>query len=209
MYSLDNLTVNELLDKLAEAKFPGPASDSAAAITGAMAAALLEMSCEVTLKKDTKKESLKSSMKSIKAIRKDCLVLATEDMKAYAKVIQSEKLKDTSPSEFELAMKNATDTLVSIAENCNSIMTHIEQIVSICYIKVLGDLGVSAYLAEAAARSAKQGVEANVHLLHDVQYKESVLASIYQNYHNCSELKKLTRKQRDNDSAGQNLHFAL
>jgi formiminotetrahydrofolate cyclodeaminase len=187
--SIENLTVNEYLKKLAAPNFPGPASGSAAATAAAMAAALLEMSCEVTLNKDEQKSNLKECLKNAAAIRNHCLFLATEDMQAYAEVVKAAKLKKEFPEEYEIAMKNATDTLLSIVKNCESLLTQIEQAACICYIKVLGDLGGGAFLAEAAAAAAKQGVEINIHLLKDDDYKKNALESVRQSYKNCSETK--------------------
>jgi len=189
LYSIDSLTVSEYLEKLAAPNFPGPASGSAAATVAAMAAALLEMSCQVTMNKDEQQRNLPKFLKTIEVIRKNCLYLATEDMKAYAEVVRATKSKKEFPDEYEVAMKNATEPLVSIVKNCDSILVRIEQVVSTCYIKVLGDLGGSAYMAEAAAAAAKQGVEVNLKLLYDKSYKKNVLNSVRESYRHCSETK--------------------
>lgn len=189
MYTIDNLTVHEYLEKMAEPSFPGPAAGSAAATTAAMAAALLEMACEVTMKKDEQKRNLAKTLKDIQDIRKHCLALATEDMKAYAEVVKATKSKKEFPEEYEVAMQKATDPLVAIVKNCNLILTEIEQVAKVCFVKVLGDLTGSAYMAEAAAAAAKGGVEVNLHLLHDEQYKENVLKVVGESYRNCYETK--------------------
>lgn len=183
------MTVNEYLEKLAAPNFPGPASGSAAATVAAIAAALLEMSCKVTINKDEQKRNLMKPLKNIEAIRKHCLSLATEDMKAFAEVIRTTKSKKESPDEYEAALKNATETLVAIVKNCDSILTQIERLVNTCYIKVLGDLAGSAYIAEAAAAASKQGVEFNLQLLHDEHYKKNVLSFVRESYRNISQTK--------------------
>ncbi|MDP4128023.1 MAG: cyclodeaminase/cyclohydrolase family protein [Bacillota bacterium] len=189
LYSIDNLTVNEYLEKLAEPNFPGPASGSAAATIAAMAAALLEMSCEVTMKKDEQQSNLMETIKDMKEMRKHCLFLATEDMTAYAEVVRAMKAKKESPEKYEEAMKNATDTLVAIVKDSHSILTQIEKVIKTCFIKIWGDLAGSTYMAEAAAAAAKQGVEINLRLLHDERYKEEVQNLVLESYRNCAETK--------------------
>lgn len=189
LYSIDSSTVDEYLEKMAAPSFPGPASGCAAATSTAMAAALLEMSLEVTMKKNEQHRNLEESLKDIETIRKRCLILATEDMKAYAEVVKASKSKKEFPDKYQDAMKNAIDPLVSIVKNCELILTQVEHVVNICYIKVLGDLVGSAYMAEAAAGAAKYGVEVNLKLLHDNSYKNDVLNIVRESYRNSSEIK--------------------
>jgi formiminotetrahydrofolate cyclodeaminase len=189
MYSIDSLIVSEYLEKMAEPGFPSPVGGSAVATSAAMAAALVEMACKVTMNKDEKKRNLMEPLKNVEAIRKHCLFLATEDMKALSEVIRVAKSKNEFPDEFEVAMKNATDTLVSIVRDCNSILTQIEQGANTWYIKVLGELAVSTYMAEAAAAAAKRAVEVNLHLLRDENYKKDVLNVINESYRKSSETK--------------------
>lgn len=154
-----------------------------------MAAALLEMSCAATVKKDVQKRSLTDTMKAMEAVRKHCLFLATEDMRAYAEVVRAAKSKKEFPDLYEAVMKSATDTLVSIVKNCESILKQTEEVVGHCYAKVLGDIAGSAYMAEAAAGASKQGVEVNLRLLRDEHYKNEVLGIVRESCQNCSEAK--------------------
>lgn len=191
MDKIANLTVNDYLNKLAAPVFPGPAVGSAAATTAAMAAALVEMSYAITLKKDMKQlENLEAFIKELTDIRRLCLAIATEDVLAYGEVVKAAKLKKESPTEFERAMKRATDTLVAIVKNCESILTNIEQVVQTCYEKVLGDLAGSAFLAEAAANTARAGVEVNLQQISDQNYKKGVTASVQKSYKKCLAIKE-------------------
>lgn len=190
MYNITNLSVSEYLDKLAAPIFPGPAVGSAAATAAAMAAALLEMSYEITIKKDEEQqENLRKCKKEIKDIRQQCLFLATEDMKAYAEVIKVTRKKEDYPYEYETAMKKATDTLIGVIQNCEPILTGIKQFVPSCYVKVLGDLAGSAYLAEAAAGIAKEGIEVNLKGISDEVYKKEVSKLAHDSCKMISEIK--------------------
>lgn len=185
MENVRNLKLDEFLEKLASPDFPSPASGSACATVAAMAAALLEMSCKVTMKEDG--GNLPISLHTIEETRQQCLSLATTDMEALAKVIRLTKSKKNFPDEYEVAVKNATDTFVSLVEKCEFILTQTERFIHSSSKKVFGELAGSAYLAEAAAVSAKLGVESNLLLLRDEQYEEKTLAIIRESCKNCVE----------------------
>jgi formiminotetrahydrofolate cyclodeaminase len=186
--SIDCLTVHEYLEKLAAPDFPGPASGSAAATVAAMSAALLEMSCKVTMRKGG--ENIPISLKHIEDVRYQCLVLATEDMKTLTEVVKAAKSKAEFPDEYEEAMKNATNTLVSVVKNCEMILTGVEQFIHLSNKRVLGELAGSANMAETAAASAKYGVKVNLSLLQDEFYKEKVWAIVRESFQNSSEMKQ-------------------
>ena len=191
MENIECLTVKDFLVQIALPTFPGPASGSVSATTAAMAASLLEMGIKITMRKDEKQCSLAKNLDYIENIRAQCISLATEDIEAYQEVIKASKSRKTHPEEFEVAMKNATETLVAIVRYSNIIITELEHLINTSYIKVLGgDLGGSAYMAEAAAAAAKLGVEINLRLIQDESYKTKKLKSINENYENCVETKE-------------------
>lgn len=187
MENIKHLKLDEFLEKLASTDFPSPASGSAVAAVAAMSAALLEMSCKVTIKKGV--EDVPISIHTIEENLQQCLIIGTEDIEALADVIRKTKSKKEFPGEYEEAMKHATDTLVSLVEKCELILTQIEKFIHSSNKKVLGELACSAYLAEAAAVSAKIGVESNLILLRDEPYKKKVLAHIRECSRNCVEIR--------------------
>ena len=190
MYHIDDLTVNDYLEKMAVCDFPGPAAGSAAATTAAMAAALLEMSCDGSLRKSGDNPLLKESIKMGKMIRKRCQELADVDMEAYGEVIKAAKNKGDDPKAYELAMKQATEPFVEILRSCHDLLNQIEKIVDTSFAKVLGDLVGGTYLAEAAAAASKSGVEVNVMLIKDEAFKASILPEarrLYENSHAAKE----------------------
>ena len=187
MENIKHLKLDEFLEKLASTDFPSPASGSAVAAVAAMSAALLAMSCKVTMKKDG--ENIPVSIHTIEENLQQCLIIGTEDIEALAVVIRKAKSKKEFPGEYEEAMKNATETLVSLVEKCELILIQIEQFIQSSSKKVYGELACSAYLAEAAAVSAKIGVESNLLLLQDELYKKRVLAHIRECSRNCVEIR--------------------
>ncbi|MBB6447012.1 cyclodeaminase/cyclohydrolase family protein [Bacillus benzoevorans] len=188
MERIDYLLVHEYLEKLADPSFPGPASGSAAATIAAMAAALLEMSCKVTMKNGG--GNIPLALNEIEVIRQHCLALATEDMEVLAEVVRAAKSRKENPEKYECAIRNATDTLVSLVKNCEFILREIEQLIPVCNKKVVAELIGSTHMAEAALASAKLGVEVNLHLLHDENYKESVQGIMKNSYKNSIEMKE-------------------
>jgi formiminotetrahydrofolate cyclodeaminase len=185
---IDGLTVHDYLEKLSSPDFPGPASGSAAATVAAMAAALLEMSCNVSIRKGV--ENIPLSLKHIEDVRNQCLAIATEDMKALTEVVKAAKSKANFPDEYETAMKNATNTLVSVLKNGEIILNGIEQLFHLSNKRVLGELAGSANMAEAAVSSAKYGKVVNLSYIHDPFYKESIWAIVRESYQNSSEMKQ-------------------
>ncbi|WP_338469647.1 cyclodeaminase/cyclohydrolase family protein [Niallia sp. XMNu-256] len=185
---IDELTVYEYLEKLASPEFPNPASGSAASTIAAMAASLLEMSYKVTVTNNEKKMPI--SLNEIEGIRHQCMRLATEDMIALAEVVKATKFKSAFPVKYEEAMKKATDPLVSVVKNCEIILSWIVQLIPIANKSVLGELAGSANMAEAAATSAKQGIEVNLLLLSDKVYIGNVQAAIHKSYKNTIETKQ-------------------
>jgi formiminotetrahydrofolate cyclodeaminase len=183
-----SLTVHAYLEKLAAPDFPGPASGSALATVAAMAAALLEMSCNVTIRKGG--ENIPISLKQIENIRHQCLALATEDMKTLAEVVKAAKSKADFPDEYEEAMKNATNTLVSIIKICQMILTEVEQFFPQSNKRVFGELVGSANMAETAAASAKHGVKINLSFIQDEIYKEQVWNTVRKSYQKSTEMKQ-------------------
>jgi len=111
-------------------------------------------------------------------------------MKAYAEVVSAAKAKQELPDRYEVGMQKATDTLAAIVSNCQALLKLIESLVEISYVKVLGDLGGSAHLAEAAAAAAKQGVQVNLGLVQDELYKKNVLTAVLESYKNSSAAKE-------------------
>ncbi|MBB6446757.1 cyclodeaminase/cyclohydrolase family protein [Bacillus benzoevorans] len=188
MESAGHMELDEFLEKLASPDFPSPASGSAIAMVAAIAAAILEMSCKATIKKGG--EDLPISLHTIEETRHQCLSLATKDMEKLAEVLRLTKCKEDSPGKYEVAMKNATDTFVSLIAKCEIILTQTERFIHRSSKKVYGELANSAYMAEAAAVSAKLGVESNLLLLQDEIYKENTRTIIRERCRNCVETRK-------------------
>ena len=195
MYKISQLSVEDYLEKMAICDFPGPAAGSAAATSAAMAAALLEMSCDGSLRKNPENQLLKESIVIGTHARQACLNLADADMEAYGQVIQAAKIKEINPQGYEMAMKQATEPFIGILDSCHTILRQIEIVIASSFSSVLGDLVGGVYLAEAAAAAAKSGIEVNLALISDSAFREKHLSEARTCYQTCFDLKAEILKQ--------------
>jgi len=189
MYKISDLTVADYLTKMSVCDFPGPAAGSAAATAAAMAAALLEMSCDGSLRKSGENPLLVGSIVLGAEIRQACLVLADTDMTAYGRVIVAAKNKDADWDAYETAMKAATEPFLQILRHCHSLLDQIEKVIKGSFSRVLGDLVGGAYLAEAAAVASKSGIDVNLMLIRDEDYKTRYQTEAQALYQACTDRK--------------------
>lgn len=189
MYEISELTVADYLTKMSVCDFPGPAAGSAVATAVAMAAALLEMSCDGSLRKNGSNPLLAESIAMGAEIRTACLMLADADMKAYGRVIMAAKNKANDREAYETAMKDAVEPFIQILRHCHRLLEQIEKVIKGSFSRVLGDLVGGAYLAEAAAAACQSGIAVNLMLIRDenyiIQYQTEAVAL----YQACASLK--------------------
>ena len=189
MYKIGELTVADYLTKMSVCDFPGPAAGSAAATAVAMAAALLEMSCDGSLRKNGTNPLLAESIAMGAEIRTASLLLADADMQAYGRVIMAAKNKATDREAYETAMKDAIEPFFQILRHCHSLLEQIEKVIKGSFSRVLGDLVGGAYLAEAAAAAAQSGIAVNLMLIRDEAYQIQYQTEAVALYQACAGLK--------------------
>ena len=126
----------ELLDRIGE-RTPAPASGSAAALTGALAAALVELSARFS-------EDDEALVRALE-LRARLLALADEDAEAYSDFMRTRSDDDRARTiEIPLAVAEAAAETAALAER---LAEHGKG-------SVRGDALVGAELARAAGRSA-------------------------------------------------------
>jgi len=137
------LTFAELLDRIG-ARTPAPASGAAAALTGALAASLVELAARFSEDDEALARSLE--------LRARLLELADEDAEAYAAFMRTRSDEDRSRTiEVPLAVAAAAAETAALAER---LAEHGRG-------SVRGDALVAAELARAADRSASLLAELN------------------------------------------------
>ena len=141
--TLASLPLSEVLARLGE-RTPAPASGSAAALTGAVAAALVELAARFS--EDEK------ALARAQELGTRLVALADEDARAYADFMRTRSDEDRSRTiDVPLAVVEAAAETAALAER---LAEHGRP-------SVAGDALVAAELAHAAARGAARLVELN------------------------------------------------
>jgi len=148
---LADLPLTSLLAEIAAAT-PAPGGGSTAAVTCALAAALVEMSAGPPHPRAA-------------ALQARALELADEDLGSYARVLEAERLPAddaTRPERVRAALSAASDTPLAIAAVGCEVAELAAEVARGARVHVEGDAAAAALLAEAATRAAARLVELNL-----------------------------------------------
>ncbi|MDQ2940910.1 MAG: cyclodeaminase/cyclohydrolase family protein [Chloroflexota bacterium] len=168
---LADLSVRELIARLAS-KAPTPGGGSAAALAGAMGAALVEMvggltSGRVGLERD--EEALREICSVATARRTELLELAELDASAYDAVIAARRLPRETDDEragravrVAEATREATRIPLRVAEAAADVLRQAGRIAPLGNPHAVSDAGVAAQLASASVRGAVLNVRINL-----------------------------------------------
>lgn len=177
--SFSDITIREFLDQLATPS-PAPGGGSAAALSGALGAALLAMVCRLTVGRRNYEQvstELEAIIPRVEEKRRLLLKLIDADATAYARVIAKYQLpKDTEEQkavrvrEVQGALKEAADVPLQIAVACASVLDMVLPVAAKGNKNAESDAGAAALLAEAGLRAAAMNVEINLTLIKDQAY---------------------------------------
>lgn len=173
---LTDLSLHDLADRLAS-RDPVPGGGSAAAIAGAMGAALVSMVVELTVGRPEHAEH-ESALREIGAdavVRQNLLLeLAEADAAAYASVVAARRMSKQTDAEREArsaalrdAMLQAARVPLRTANVSSEVLGLAARIAPIGNINAVSDAGVAAQLAAAAVRGALLNVRINLPYLPD------------------------------------------
>ncbi len=159
------------LEALAAAT-PTPGGGSAAAHTGAVAAALVAMVARLTLGKkkyETVKERMWEILDQAEKLRTTLLQNVEEDAQAFEAVMQAFKLPKDTPEQEEqreqairLATINASRVPLVTAENCLAVQKLALELTETGNINAITDAASAATLARAALTCAAYNVRINL-----------------------------------------------
>jgi formiminotetrahydrofolate cyclodeaminase len=168
---LTHLSVRELLRRLAS-RDPIPGGGSAAALAGAMGAALVDMVAELTLGRPdaSEQEEMIREIGAAAAERRRLLLeLAEEDAAAYRAVVEARRLpKETDADRthrsaaMHVAMSAAAEVPLRTARVASEVLELAERIAPIGNRNAVSDAGVAALLAGTAVRGAALNVRINL-----------------------------------------------
>jgi methenyltetrahydrofolate cyclohydrolase len=167
---------------------PTPGGGSAAAVMGAMGAALVSMVCNVTIGKKGH-EAVESEMKSVRSeserVRLQLTAMVAADvaafdglMAAYRLPRQSEEDKSRRAEAIELNLRAATESPLDCARACAEVIALAKRAAVCGYLGVISDAGVGVLAAHAALRSAALNVYINVPSLKDRTFASLATAEI-------------------------------
>ena len=168
--------LNAFLDELASSA-PAQGGGSAAALAGAVGAALVSMVANLTLgKKDyvNVQDDIQRLLKESEALRCKCQELLDADVAAYSEVSQVSKMprdtdeqKATRSAAMQAALKNATAVPMELAQVCVDVLRLCPEATAKGNVRAVSDVGVAALMAEAGLRAAALNVLINLGSIKD------------------------------------------
>lgn len=171
MTSFAQHTIDEFLASLA-APTPAPGGGAAAAISGATAAALVEMVAGLSLKKipdGTDAALQQRTAEQMATIRRELIALADDDAEAYDAFVHAMRLPKGEELEREVrgrAMSAAAERAAAVPLETLRAITSVAEAARLLtnrsLVSAASDLDVALRLARAAGLSAAENVEANL-----------------------------------------------
>jgi formiminotetrahydrofolate cyclodeaminase len=179
--------LESFLDELASGA-PTPGGGSAAAIMGAMGAALISMVCNVTIGKKGM-EAVAGDMQSVRdeseRLRARLTAMVAEDVAAFDGLMAAYRLPKTAEQDklrrseaIQKSLLAATETPLACARACADVIALSRRAALQGYAGVVSDAGVGVLAANSALRSAALNVYINAPSLKDRAYADAAGAEI-------------------------------
>jgi methenyltetrahydrofolate cyclohydrolase len=187
-------SIEEFLERLASGD-PTPGGGSAAAIMGAMGAALVAMVCNVSIGKkgcETAEDALSDVRAQSQTLRLRLTAMVAEDVAAFDSLMAAYKLPKASDEDksrradaIQASLRRATEVPLDCTRACAEVIGLARRAGELGYRGVISDAGVGAAAAYAAARSAALNVYINVPALKDRRFAEHALAELEKLLQSC------------------------
>ncbi|MEO5986099.1 MAG: cyclodeaminase/cyclohydrolase family protein [Candidatus Limnocylindria bacterium] len=183
-----DVPVRELVERLATSD-PVPGGGSAAALTGAMAAALVHMVVDLSVGRpaaaDHESELLEIGVASAQ-FQSELLALADADATAYASVVAARRLPHGTELEQEArrvqvaaAIRDAIRAPLAVASAASEVLALATRLPPIGSRNAISDVGVAALLSAAAVRGAMLNVEINLpSVVHDDALRAEAISAV-------------------------------
>ena len=189
MTQIKDTAIEPFLDQLASSAAT-PGGGSAAAIIGAMGAALVSMVCNLTIGKK-KYADVEGEMKDVLAktemLRKKLTAMIQDDVKAFDAVMGAYGMpKETDADKAErdkaiqAALKLATDVPLACARAAREVIDLAAIASDKGNLNVISDAGVGVLAGYAALRSAALNVFTNARMITDKTFAEAKLKELDQ-----------------------------
>ena len=189
MTAIKDNRIEEFLDALAS-QSATPGGGGAAAIIGAMGAALVSMVCNLTIGKK-KYAEVEADMKDVLAkaevLRGKLTGMIEDDAKAFDKVMaaygmpkETDADKAKRDSAIQAALKQATDVPMACARAARQVIDIAAIASDKGNLNVISDAGVGVLAGYAALRSAALNVFTNARMITDKTFAEAKLKELNQ-----------------------------
>jgi glutamate formiminotransferase/formiminotetrahydrofolate cyclodeaminase len=169
-------TPETFLEAVAEGT-PTPGGGSVSALAGALAAALGSMVCHLSLSKKTQGAAatdLQGILERLETHRAELTVLVERDAAAYRGVLEayrrpkgSAEEKEERAAAIEEALEEAARVPLQVAGGAVEVLELLPVLLEAGLPSAASDLGVAAYVAEAAVKGAGLNVRTNLSSLRD------------------------------------------
>ncbi len=180
-------SIQKFLDELASSGST-PGGGSAAAVTGAMGAALVSMVCNLTIGKKNYAE-VEADMREVlgqsENLRHRLTGMINDDVAAFDQVMAAYGLPKNSDDEkakrtaaIQEALKRATQVPLSCTKVCFEVMQLAKRAAEKGNVNVVSDAGVAVLTACAALKSAALNVYVNTAAIKDEAFNAQKLAEL-------------------------------
>ena len=177
------------LDDLASGS-PTPGGGSAAAVAGAMGAALVSMVCNLTIGREkfvAVEEQAKEILTRAEALRAELNQLVAEDIEAFNAVMAAFRLPKGTDAEkavrrtaIQDGTKQATLTPLATARACAEVIELCQVVAEIGNPNAISDAGAGAACAQAGLKAASLNVLINLPSIEDETFVTSSQAELDQ-----------------------------
>ena len=180
-------SVEKFLDDLASGN-PTPGGGSAAAIMGAMGAALVSMVCNVTIGKKGY-EGVEAEMRAVlheaEKVRRRLTAMVAEDIAAFDSILAAYKLPKAGDDDkarrgvaIQAGLRRATEVPLDCARVCGEVIALSRRASEHGYLNVISDGGVGVLAGFTGLRSAALNVYINAPALKDREFAERAIAEL-------------------------------
>ncbi len=176
---IKDMPIQQFLDELAS-KASTPGGGGAAAVSGAMGAALISMVANFTVGKkgyEAVDGEARTILEQSEALRAKLTDAIKDDVSAFNRVMasygmpkESDEEKAARSAEIQAALKEATDVPLECARLCREVLDLSQPIADIGNNNVISDAGVAVLAAYAGLRSAALNVYINIGGIKDEEF---------------------------------------
>src|SRR6202022_139861 len=180
-------SVEKFLDDLASGQ-PTPGGGSAAAIMGAMGAALISMVCNVTIGKkgyEGGEAEMKAVREESERVRRRLTAMVAEDIAAFDSIMAAYKLPKASEDDkarraaaIQAGLRRAPEPPPECAGACAEVISLSRRASEHGYLNVISDGGVGVLAGFTGLRSAALNVYINTPGLKDRAFAEHATAEL-------------------------------